>query len=62
MIDEEFFDTKIKEMVFRYNYTINRDGIYRAIKYRYTYWPEPKNPLRIRDQYIEVVLLCSLKE
>lgn len=54
-IDEAWFDNKIHELVLRYNYTLNRDGIYRAIKYRYTYWPEPNNPLRIREQYIDMM-------
>ncbi|XP_014246706.1 neuroligin-4, X-linked [Cimex lectularius] len=54
-IDEEWFDKKVEEMVFRYNYTINREGIFRAIKYRYTYWPDPKNHTHIREQYIDLM-------
>lgn len=53
-VDESWFDQKVNEMVFRYNYTINRDGIFRAIKYRYTYWPDPTNNTHIREQYIDV--------
>lgn len=45
---------KIREYIHRYNYTYNPDGIYRAIKYMYTYWPDPKNTTHIRDQYIDV--------
>lgn len=45
---------KIREYIHRYNYTYNPDGIYRAIKYMYTYWPDPKNTTHIREQYINV--------
>lgn len=41
-------------MVLRYNYTLNPDGIYEAIKYMYTYWPDPTNKTHIREQYINV--------
>ncbi|XP_073992685.1 carboxyl ester lipase-like protein Gli isoform X2 [Rhodnius prolixus] len=54
-VDESWFDQKVNEMVFRYNYTINRDGIFRAIKYRYTYWPDPTNNTHIREQYIDLM-------
>lgn len=45
---------KIREYIHRYNYTYNPDGIYRAIKYMYTYWPDPKNTTHIREEYINV--------
>ncbi len=51
---EEFFDMKIREFIHRYNYTYNPDGIYRAIKYMYTYWPDPKNTTHIREETINV--------
>ncbi|EFX72170.1 hypothetical protein DAPPUDRAFT_308571 [Daphnia pulex] len=51
-ITEQFFDMKIREYIHRYNYTYNPDGIYRAIKYMYTYWPDPKNTTHIREEYI----------
>ncbi|KAL1123267.1 hypothetical protein AAG570_002353 [Ranatra chinensis] len=54
-VDEEWFNQKIKEMVLRYNYTLNPDGIYRAMKYRYTYWPDPKNTTHVREQYIDMM-------
>lgn len=47
-------ETKIKELVFRYNYTLNPHGIYEAIKFMYTYWPDPNNVTHIRDQYVHV--------
>ena len=53
-ITEQFFDMKIREYIHRYNYTYNPDGIYRAIKYMYTYWPDPKNTTHIREEYIDV--------
>lgn len=56
-IDEKFFDQKIKELVLRYNYTLNPIGVYEAIKYMYTYWPNPHNKTNIREQYIHV---CTL--
>lgn len=53
-VTEEFFDMKIREYIHRYNYTYNPDGIYRAIKYMYTYWPDPKNTTHIREETINV--------
>lgn len=54
-MDQTFFDQKVKELVLRYNYTLNPDGIYEAIKYMYTYWPDPNNKTHIRDQYIQLL-------
>lgn len=53
-IDEKFFDQKIRELVLRYNYTLNPIGVYEAINYMYTYWPDPKNTTHIREEYINV--------
>lgn len=53
-IDEKFFDQKVRELVLRYNYTLNLNGTYEAIKYMYTHWPDPKNKTHIREQYINV--------
>lgn len=47
-------EQKIKEFVFRYNYTLNPLGVYEAIKFMYTYWPDPNNKTHIRDQYVHV--------
>lgn len=46
-------------MVLRYNYTLNPWGVYEAIKYMYTFWPDPKNVTLIRDQYINVSI-CQI--
>lgn len=54
-IDGKFLDQKIREHVFRYNYTLNPNGVYEAIKYMYTYWPDPNNSSIIRDQYINML-------
>ncbi|XP_037823813.1 neuroligin-like protein glit-1 [Lucilia sericata] len=54
-IDGKFFDQKIREHVLRYNYTLNPNGIYEAIKYMYTYWPDPNNSTIIREQYINML-------
>ncbi|XP_044256720.1 neuroligin-4, Y-linked [Tribolium madens] len=55
IIDQEFFDQKVKELVLRYNYTLNPNGTYEAIKYMYTYWPDPNNKTHIRDKYIQML-------
>lgn len=49
-------EQKIKEFVLRYNYTLNPLGVYEAVKFMYTYWPDPNNVTHIRDQYIHVSL------
>ncbi|XP_034938540.1 cholinesterase isoform X2 [Chelonus insularis] len=54
-IDPETFDKQIWDFVMRYNYTINSYGTYEAIKYMYTFWPDPKNITLIRDQYINLL-------
>nr|AAQ22486.1 RE15719p [Drosophila melanogaster] len=54
-LDGRFFDQKIREHVFRYNYTLNPNGVYEAIKYIYTFWPDPNNNTIIRDQYINML-------
>jgi hypothetical protein len=48
------------------NYYINRDedfidedSIFRALQYRYTYWPQPENVTTIRQKLIDVfIILC----
>ncbi|XP_044741551.1 neuroligin-4, X-linked isoform X2 [Chrysoperla carnea] len=54
-VDEDFFHQKIMEHVLRYNYTLNPLGVYEAIKYMYTYWPDPHNKTHFRDQYIKML-------
>uniref|UniRef100_A0AAG5DBH6 Carboxylesterase type B domain-containing protein n=1 Tax=Anopheles atroparvus TaxID=41427 RepID=A0AAG5DBH6_ANOAO len=54
-VDERFFDQKVRELALRFNYTLNLNGTYEAIKYMYTYWPDPKNTTFIREQYINLL-------
>lgn len=54
IINSELYDQKVWELVLQYNYTLNPQGVYEAIKYMYTYWPDPMNTTHIRDQYINV--------
>jgi hypothetical protein len=59
IVTNNFFDQKIKELVLRYNYTLNPEGIYQAIRYMYTYWPDPNNTYYMREKYIEVSNLTN---
>lgn len=63
-VTEEFFNNKVKELVLQYNYTLNPSGVFQAIKYLYTYWPDPINPESIRTQYINVskfkFIICEI--
>ncbi|KAL1493155.1 hypothetical protein ABEB36_011266 [Hypothenemus hampei] len=54
-INQEFFDQKVWELVLRYNYTLNPNGTFDAIKYMYTYWPDPHNKTMIREKYIQLL-------
>lgn len=53
-INQRFFDDKVRELVYQLNYTYNEDGVYQAIRYLYTYWPDPHTSSFIREQYINV--------
>lgn len=53
-VTEQFFDQKVRELVLRYNYTLNPIGVYEAIRYMYTHWPDPNNKTLVREQYINV--------
>nr|XP_003699366.1 PREDICTED: neuroligin-4, Y-linked isoform X1 [Megachile rotundata] len=55
IIDPELFDKKVWEFILQYNYTLNPQGVYEAIKYMYTYWPDPNNVTYIRDQFINLL-------
>ncbi|XP_018570116.1 neuroligin-4, Y-linked isoform X1 [Anoplophora glabripennis] len=55
IVNQEFFDQKVKELVLRYNYTLNSNGTFDAIKYMYTYWPDPHNVTLIREKYIQLL-------
>ena len=50
----KFFDVMVKNHIWQYNYTLNPDGIFNAIKYMYTYYPDPNNRSHIREEFINV--------
>ncbi|VVC28961.1 Carboxylesterase type B, conserved site,Carboxylesterase, type B,Alpha/Beta hydrolase fold [Cinara cedri] len=54
-VTEELFNKKVRELVLQYNYTLNPSGVFQAIKYLYTYWPDPLDPDSIRNQYINML-------
>jgi len=57
----DFFDTMVKDHIMQYNYTLNPDGIFNAIKYMYTYYPDPNNKSHIREEFINVRNYFSLE-
>jgi neuroligin len=48
----EFFDTMVRDHIMQYNYTLNPEGIFNAIKYMYTYYPDPNNRSHIREEFV----------
>ena len=50
----EFFDMMVRDHIQQYNYTLNPEGIFNAIKYMYTYYPDPNNRSHIREEFINV--------
>ncbi len=40
------------ENCLQYNYTLNPIGIFNAIKYMYTYYPDPNNRSHIREEFV----------
>lgn len=53
-VDNNYVTSKIVRYVLQNNYTTNRDAIIQAIKYLYTYWPDPRNDDRVRQEYLKV--------
>lgn len=53
-ITQRILDERIREWVKQYNYTLNPDGVYEAIRYMYTYWPDRYNRTWIRQMYVDV--------
>ncbi|CAB4065562.1 Esterase FE4,Venom carboxylesterase-6,Carboxylesterase 3 [Lepeophtheirus salmonis] len=51
-VDWKFFDMMVKDHIKQYNYTLNPEGIFNAIKYMYTYYPDPDNVSHIREEFI----------
>ena len=56
----EFFDTMVRDHIVQYNYTLNPEGIFGAIKYMYTYYPDPNNRSHIREEFINVSHLLNI--
>lgn len=54
-----FFDVMVRNHIWQYNYTLNPEGIFGAIKYMYTYYPDPNNKSHIREEFINVSQLCA---
>ena len=53
----KFFDTMVRDHIVQYNYTLNPEGIFGAIKYMYTYYPDPNNRSHIREEFINVSVM-----
>ena len=54
-IDQNSFHRKIRELIFRYNYTLNPDGVFEAVKFMYTYWPDVENRSLILENYVRLL-------
>ena len=48
----DFFDVMVRDHINQYNYTLNPIGIFNAIKYMYTYYPDPNNRTHIREEFV----------
>jgi len=42
----------VRDHINQYNYTLNPIGIFNAIKYMYTYYPDPNNRSHIREEFV----------
>lgn len=60
-VSKQFMEQKIKELALQYNYTLNPKGVYEAIKFMYTYWPDPDCKVCLRNEFINVSMLPRLK-
>ncbi|MPC38092.1 hypothetical protein E2C01_031594 [Portunus trituberculatus] len=59
-VSEEFFNERVKDWVKHYNYSLNMEGAYDAIKWMYTYGPDPHNTTHIREEYVHVsICVCA---
>ena len=50
----------VRDHIMQYNYTLNPEGIYGAIKYMYTYYPDPNNKSHIREEFINVSIFLYI--
>lgn len=60
IVTEDFFNERIKDWVKHYNYSLNPEGTYDAIKWMYTYGPDPHNVTHIREEYVSVSVTVNL--
>ena len=51
-VNWDFFDVMVRDHINQYNYTLNPVGIFNAIKYMYTYYPDPNNRTHIREEFV----------
>ena len=58
----DFFDIMVRDHIMQYNYTLNPEGIFGAIKYMYTYYPDPNNKSHIREEFINVSIVFRGKQ
>ena len=56
----DFFDVMVRDHIMQYNYTLNPEGIFGAIKYMYTYYPDPNNKSHIREEFINVSIMSKM--
>lgn len=54
-VSEHWVDERVRELVRRYNYTLNPRGVYEAVRYMYTHHPAPHCAAAARDQYIHLL-------
>ncbi|XP_068200877.1 cholinesterase isoform X1 [Palaemon carinicauda] len=54
-VSETFFNERVKDWVKHYNYSLNPEGAFDAIKWMYTFKPDPHNTTHIREQYVNML-------
>lgn len=57
-VTKEDFESKVKEYVKMYNYTLDQDRLISSIKFMYSPWLDPDNRTQIRDGYRDVRFAC----
>lgn len=54
-VTEKVFHDKIKEFIKKFNYTLNTEAVHNALSFMYTPWKDPKNPVLLREGYINLL-------
>ena len=52
----------VRDHIQQYNYTLNPEGIFNAIKYMYTYYPDPNNRSHIREEFVNVSQVSTTRD